>query len=245
MNLIKAIKKPKPYILAGSKKVKNCLRKYFYRGNTVICEICNWKGNRFFDGKCPNCNSLPRTRLVPFSLKHFDLIGANPRILHIAPNKNEYNYIGKNVTQLSNYDRLNIRPIAHINIVQDLTKTNLENNSYDLAIAWHVLEHIPEDIKAITEVYRLLKPNGKFLISVPIYPIGNLKTYEDSKIAYKDYGKIHGHHDHCRSCGLDYYERFEAIGFKTQALYVKKIEKSKIDLLGLSENHVVWCFSKP
>lgn len=244
MNLINVIKNPKPYFLVAIQKIKNNFRKHFYKGDNVICEICNWKWKFFFDGKCPNCNSLSRTRLVPFSLKHFDLKGTSPRILHIAPNKNEYNYIQKNVTQLSNYDRLNIRPVAHINIVQDLTNTNLESNIYDLAIAWHVLEHIPEDKKGIAEVYRLLKPNGKFLVSVPIYPTGNLKTYEDSNIAYNDYERIHGHDDHCRSCGLDYYKRFEAIGFKTKTLFVNSLDQDKIDYFGLKTDHVVWCFAK-
>ena len=244
MNLFKAIKNPKPYILVGSKRLKNIFRKYFYKGNKVYCEICNWRGKRFFDDKCPNCNSLPRTRLVPFSLKHFDLVGTNPRILHIAPNKNEYNYIRKNVTQLPYYDRLNIRPVAHINIVQDLTNTNLEKSIYDLVIAWHVLEHIPEDLKAISEVYRLLKPKGKFLVSVPIYPDGNLHTYEDSNIPYNDFKKIHGHFDHCRSCGLDYYKRFETIGFKTDDLFVNTIDLNDLKKYGLSPNHLVWCFTK-
>ena len=139
---------------------------------------------------------------------------------------------------------MNIRNVKYINIVQDITETNIESQIYDLVICWHVLEHIPEDIKAIKEVYRLLKPNGKFLISVPIYPVGNLKTYEDSKIAYKDYIKVHGHYDHCRSCGLDYYERFEACGFKTNTLFVNDIDDYKKNYFGLRTDHVVWCFIK-
>ena len=82
------------------------------------------------------------------------------------------------------------------------------------------------------------------MISVPIYPAGNLKTYEDTKIAYNDYEKIHGHYDHCRSCGLDYYKRFETIGFKTKTLLVNAIDQDKIDYFGLKTDHVVWCFTK-
>jgi len=244
MNLIKALKNPQVYFLIAKNKTTNFFRRAFYKGNQVICEICNWNGKKFFDGKCPNCNSLPRTRLIPFSIRYFSLKNINPKILHIAPNKNEYHFIKNNITELSSYDRLNIRPVKHINIIQDLTATNLESNIYDLAIAWHVLEHIPEDIKAITEVYRLLKTNGKFLISVPIHPKGNLETYEDQSIEYKDFEKTHGHYDHCRSCGLDYYKRFETIGFKTQTLCIKNSGLNKINLFGLSGDHVVWCFTK-
>ena len=121
---------------------------------------------------------------------------------------------------------------------------SLEDNIYDLAIAWHVFEHIPADKKAISEIYRLLKPNGKFLISVPIYPVGSKVTYEDSTIEYENFEEVHGHYDHCRSCGLDYYLRFETVGFNTNTLHVKDLDKSQINYFGLKEDHVVWCFTK-
>jgi SAM-dependent methyltransferase len=244
MNLTYLIKNPKAYLLIAQKRIKNRIRTVLYKGKTVVCDICGWEGSTFFDGHCPKCNSLPRTRLIPFALKHFKLIDNTPKILHIAPNLNEYNYIRKHVTPLSNYDRLNIRPVSHINIVQDLTQTNLNGHQYDLSIAWHVLEHIPEDIKAIEEVYRLLKPGGCFLVSVPIYPIGNMETFEDFDIPYTDFEEVHGHYDHCRSCGLDYYQRFETVGFTTQELKVASLDEATIAYYGLRTDHVVWCFTK-
>jgi len=244
VNIKKAISNPLPYIKRAKEIGINKCRSVVYRGSDVICELCGWHGRTFFDGKCPKCNALPRTRLVPFSLRYFELWNDGLRILHIAPNVIEYHYIKANINDISNYDRLNIRAVKHINIVQDLTKTDLKSNHYDLAIAWHVLEHIPEDHMAIAEVYRLLKPGGHFLVSVPIYPTGNLKTFEDSEIDYKDYGKIHGHFDHCRSCGLNYYKRFEAVGFGTQTLEVKTLNSADVARFGLRTDHVVWCFTK-
>jgi ubiquinone/menaquinone biosynthesis C-methylase UbiE len=140
------------------------------------------------------------------------------------------------------YDRLNIRSVPHINLVQDLTKTDLPVETYDLAIIWHVLEHIVEDRMAIREIYRVLKENGHLLMSVPIYPTGNLVTFVDASIPYQDYEKVHGHNDHCRSCGLDYYKRFEEIGFTTNVL--ESYKEEDVQKYGLSKNHVVWCFSK-
>ena len=244
MNFRKALKNPKPYLVIGLKRVIDFYRSFFYRGKQVYCEICNWQGTQFFDGKCPKCNSLPRTRLIPFALGYFELIKPKAKILHIAPNSHEYKYIRRTFPELSIYDRLNIRNVKYINIVQDLTQTNLESNQYDLAIAWHVLEHIPADIKAIKEVYRLLKPKGHFLVSVPIYPKGNAKTFEDSKLPYKVFEKVHGHYDHCRSCGLDYYQRFEDCGFKTNTLFVNEFDDKKKKYFGLRTDHVVWCFTK-
>jgi predicted SAM-dependent methyltransferase len=242
MNLTKLLKNPKPYAVATVERIKRKLREKLNKGNVVHCEICLWDGTKFFKGKCPKCNSLPRTRLIPFSLRYFNLISSDLKILHIAPNRNEYKYVKSTFEKINQYDRLNIRKAPHINIVQDITKTNITDNTYDLVIVWHVLEHIVEDHKAASEIYRILKAKGNLLMSVPIYPTGNLKTYEDPAIKYEDYEKVHGHDDHCRSCGMDYYERFEAVGFSTQVL--DEYAAEDIEKYGLSRNHVVWCFNK-
>ena len=242
MNFRKLLKNPKPYAIASLELAKRKVWTNLRSGSVVHCEICLWNGTKFYNGKCPKCNSLPRTRLIPFSLQYFNLINNNLKILHIAPNLNEYNYVKNTFEKIKQYDRLNIREVPHINLVQDITKTNIKDNTYDLVIVWHVLEHIVEDHKAASEIYRILKAKGNLLMSVPIYPTGNLKTYEDPAIKYEDYEKIHGHDDHCRSCGMDYYERFEAVGFSTEVL--KEYEAEDILKYGLSKNHVVWCFTK-
>ncbi|MBR9758657.1 MAG: methyltransferase domain-containing protein [Algicola sp.] len=171
-------------------------------------------------------------------------MGTQLDVLHVAPNANEYQGVKQVLNNTATYDRLDIRQVKGVNLVQDLTQLSLPNASYDRAIIWHVFEHIVEDKKAIAEVYRVLRPGGKLLMSVPIYPVNNPKTYEDASIPYKDYENVHGHDDHCRSCGLDYYKRFEAVGFKTETLEVKKVSESERNYLGLSSSHVVWCFTK-
>ncbi|WP_223549265.1 MULTISPECIES: bifunctional 2-polyprenyl-6-hydroxyphenol methylase/3-demethylubiquinol 3-O-methyltransferase UbiG [Aestuariivivens] len=244
MNYRKLISNPKPYLQKLLSKIINGLRVCFYKGNVVVCEICGWQGQHFFKGKCPKCNSLPRTRLVPFALKYFGLLSEAKKILHVAPNLNEYHCLKSLISKEAQYDRLNNRAVKHINIVEDLTKLTLPNDHYDLVIAWHVLEHIPNDLKAISNVYSILKSGGRFLVSVPIYPIDNETTFEDETLPYYDYEKIHGHDDHCRSCGLDYFKRFEAIGFKTKTLKVKDLKLDLINTYGLSNHHLVWCFTK-
>lgn len=244
MNIKKVIKNPSAYFKVFKTRASRFFYRYYYKGNLIICESCKWKGRHFYKGKCPKCNSLPRTRLIPFSLDYFKLDKPEQKVLHVAPNLIEYNSVITKLKNVKVYDRLNIRPVEHINIVADLKATGLKENTYDLSVIWHVFEHIFEDTKAIAEVYRILKPGGKLLMSVPIYPVDSPKTYEDDKILYKDYEKIHGHDDHCRSCGLDYYKRFEAVGFITETLQVKSLDELTIKKYGLSKGHVVWCFTK-
>jgi predicted SAM-dependent methyltransferase len=214
-----------------------------FLGDTVKCELCGWSGLKFPEGKCPTCRSLPRTRLIPFSVEHFVLPKNSVALLHVAPNKPEYDYINGTFKN-TQYDRMDILKRDHTNLVLDLTKTNLPSNSYDIIILWHVLEHIPQDTIAIKEMYRILKSDGKILMSVPIYPVGNQITFEDDKIDRSEYLKVHGHHDHCRSCGLDYYKRFENLGFKTSILKVDELPLEEQARFGLSKNHVSWLFEK-
>lgn len=244
MNLKNVIKNPKAYVLVAKKRTINFFRTNLFRGKKVICGICNWRGKLFFDEKCPNCNSLPRIRLVPYSLKYFDLIKNNLKILHIAPNINEYNYVKENFDELLCYDRLDKKERKHTNIKQSITNTDIDSNIYDLVIAWHVFEHIKEDLKAISEIYKVLKKDGKLLVSVPMFPKYNEITFEDTNIKYEDYIKLYGHYDHCRSCGYDYFKRFETVGFTTETLDVRAIEDSDINTYGLLKEHIAWCFTK-
>jgi 2-polyprenyl-3-methyl-5-hydroxy-6-metoxy-1,4-benzoquinol methylase len=172
-------------------------------------------------------------------------VKAHLSLLHIAPNMNEYLYVKKVFTSMIRYDRLDIKNRKQINIIDDITKPQKLQGNYDLIIVWHVFEHIKDDLKAISELFKVLTPGGNLLVSVPIYPLGNLVTYEDEAILRNNYKSVHGHYDHCRSCGLDYYQRFENLGFKTQTLAVDSIISEDILRFGLQDDHVVWRFTKP
>lgn len=233
------------YIKAGKTRLIDKFNKYYLRGSSVICEMCKWEGSKFSsNNRCPNCRSLARTRLIPFSLRYFKTNSNIGSILHVAPNLSEYNFV-KNHLKFTNYDRLNISGQAkHINIVQDLTNMNIATGTYDQIIAWHVLEHIQDDQKAIKEMFRVLKKGGKLLLSVPIYPKNNPITIETPELPKEKYEEVHGHFDHCRSCGLDYFKRFEKEGFETKSLNVSELEYSQMKKHGLSESHTVWSFTK-
>ncbi len=231
------------HIKSLAHKIRNKYYTITYQGENVICEMCDWKGRFFFNGRCPKCNSLPRTRLIPFSIKYFNLEEEMGNILHVAPNLSEYRYVSRNV-KFSIYDRLDIVKRDIINLQQDLTKMKIEDEQYNLSILWHVLEHIPNDLEAISELYRVMKKGGKVLVSVPIFPLGNRDTYEDKNLPSTRYLEVHGHEDHCRSCGLDYFKRFENVGFKTHILNVSELPTDTTQKFGLSTSHVAWLFIK-
>ncbi len=98
----------------------------------------------------------------------------------------------------------------------DITSMYFPDSIFDLVICSNVLEHIQQDIDAIREIYRVLKPDGWALIMVPIWAD---HTEEDPMIVSpEDRMKHFGQYDHVRNCGTDYYERLGKCGFRTVAV---------------------------
>lgn len=219
----------------------------FNSGDDVECELCGWKGGSFYNGRCPVCNSRPRTRLVPYAMRHFGLDSRDKVLFHLGPNKPETDWIGRHMKP-----RLHI--IADIlrfpitTLICDATKMPLPDDSVDLIITWHVLEHIPNDRVVVREMLRVLRPNAKVLMSVPIVPPHRAQTFEDKTVPREKYIEVYGHEDHVRACGLDYGHRFVDEGFIMQQLRVLDLmhtsRKNDVKFKGLSANHVVWCFQK-
>lgn len=211
----------------------------YYSGDQSICGMCNWSGY-FVNNYCPSCKSLPRNRLLHYSLKNFK---KNKKILHVGPSKNEVMFVKANLNPTI-YHTVDFISNKLINTIQDITKDGLQENYYDLVIIWHVLEHIKEDHIAISNLYSSLNEDGILIASVPIYPEGNLHTIEDNNVAKKDYDELYGHYDHCRACGYDYKNRFIKAGFKevidVDANKISEEEKSKFGLA----NHIAWISKK-
>ena len=113
-----------------------------------------------------------------------------------------------------------------------------DNNYFDFILCNHVLEHVENDIKALSEIKRVLKKGGRAIVQVPFYhPIPN-KTIEDKSITSKaDREKLYGQDDHVRKYGKDYDKRLKEGGLKTmvidQSKFLSNSEKIKygLDLL--------------
>lgn len=80
----------------------------------------------------------------------------------------------------------------------DIQAMPLDDSSYDVVFASHVLEHVPDDSSAIAEIRRILKPGGIAVLPVPIVAE---KTVEYPEANPSD-------HFHVRAPGLDYFDRY-------------------------------------
>lgn len=198
-----------------------------------FCPICNKYSKEFlsfgyikrYDVVCPNCKSLERTRLGWLYIKRETdfLVKKDKKMFHVAPepllqeifqDHLEENYLSVDLVSKK----------AMINM--DITNIKYPDNSFDYIFCSHVLEHIEDDKKAMSELYRILKHQGWAILNVPIQRKG--KTEEDFTITSEtERMKYYGHPDHVRNYGNDYEGRLKRVGFKVKVIYAKDFLSEK------------------
>jgi ubiquinone/menaquinone biosynthesis C-methylase UbiE len=224
-------------------RIETYLRKcyaIFKQGNNHKCLICNFKASNWVhltnnDLLCPNCGSLCRDRRLWYLLKE-KYIKSGITVLDFSPSRTLFRIWKK---------EKNIQHIASdlsddfmADVAYDITQIPEQENQFDLIICYHILEHVIEDLKAMNELYRVLKSNGTVIIQTP-YKEG--KIYEDYSITTESDRLIHfGQEDHVRVYSVEGLKaRLESVGFK---VIVNRFEKE--EYLGFSANEIVILASK-
>lgn len=127
----------------------------------------------------------------------------------------------------------------------DITAIPFENDTFDLIICNHVLEHIPDDKKAMDELYRVMKKGGYGYFQVPI-DYNRDKTYEDFSLNKKWQRKIaFGQHDHVRQYAKDYKDRLAEHGFMVHVDdFIKCFSEEERFRLGLDAEELIYFCEK-
>jgi SAM-dependent methyltransferase len=172
------------------------------------------------DKLCPKCGSLARTRRLWSLLE--DKI-SEKKILHFSPSKS----IKPKLESIANIEYVTTDYAGEFKANKKLNIVAIDepNNTYDLIICYHILEHIEHDLKAMTELLRILKPGGTCLIQTP-FKTGEI--YEDETIKTEEERLVHfGQEDHVRVYSVDgLIQRLESVGFKTHLLEFNEIENN-------------------
>jgi ubiquinone/menaquinone biosynthesis C-methylase UbiE len=118
----------------------------------------------------------------------------------------------------------------------DMTNIQYSENSFSVILCSHVLEHIPEDIKAMKELYRVLSNDGWAILQVPL-DNNRESTFEDFSITSpEERQKYFGRFDHCRLYGRDYKDRLTEAGFEvTVDDYVRNFSAADVEKYGLED----------
>ncbi|MCT4629488.1 class I SAM-dependent methyltransferase [Winogradskyella sp.] len=186
----------------------------------------------------PSTLSLERHRLFWLYLKNeTNFFTKNLKVLHFAP---EQCFL-KRFRKLKNLEYTTtdlLSPIADVKA--DICNLPFENNSYDVIFCNHVLEHIPDDTKAMQELYRVMKPGGFGIFQIP-QDLNRDITFEDDTITDKaERTKIFGQYDHVRIYGRDYFNKLRSIGFKVEEVdYTTTMSYSDLDKYRLAKGEVI------
>ena len=204
-----------------------------YAGSSVHCPMCHaWLDQLIPHGQdhpvlerldivgggyrdaatCPVCLATDRERLVYLYLKwKASLFDADAvRLLHVAPEASLMHALTRN----GHIDYLSTDLQApHVMMQMDLCEIPLDDNTFDVILCNHVLEHIPDDQRAMSEIQRVMKPSGFAILQTPISRKLDT-TYEDPGITRpEDRMCAFGQWDHVRVYGGDYAQRLVEAGF--------------------------------
>jgi len=159
------------------------------------------------------------------------------KVLHFAPEQEFY----KRFKKQTNIDYTTtdlLSPLADVKA--DICNLPFEDNTYDIIFCNHVLEHIPDDTKAMQELYRVLKPGGMGIFQIP-QDLNRATTFSDDTIVdQKERAKIFGQYDHVRVYGKDYFDKLRNIGFKVvEENYTHKISPELVEKYCLAKGEII------
>lgn len=192
----------------------------------------------------PSTLSLERHRLLWLYLKsETDFFTAPKKVLHFAPEQAFY----KLFREQKNLDYTTtdlFSPLADVKA--DICDLPFQDDQYDLILCNHVLEHIPDDTKAMQELFRVMKPGGMGIFQIP-QDLKREHTFEDNSITDpKRRAEIFGQYDHVRVYGRDYFDKLRRIGFTViEEDYTKKISPEMVERYCLAPGEIIPVVFKP
>lgn len=215
---------PRPWLIQLSIWFRPII-KWYYSGNRYIDPIDGSSYRKFLpygyqklrpNALCPGTLSLERHRLLWLYLeRETRFLEQSLKVLHLAPEQVLY----KKFKSFEHWDYTTAdlhSPLAKVKA--DICALPFNENTYDLILCNHVLEHIPDDLKAMSELHRVLKKGGTLIAQVPLEEKRE-KTFEDNSILdKKERTKVFGQYDHVRIYGKDFYSFLDQVGFKSKAI---------------------------
>ena len=215
-----------------------------FDGDAIECPACGISAARYARGFCPACYAGTRQRLMALFLRRELGVGAGSamRILHFAPEPGL-------IRMLSGLEGVEYVPA---DLVPDKGQERVDATDIHLAptfdgvITSHVLEHIPDDAKAISEMFRILRPGGWALVIVPVAEALE-RTYENDAVTTSWGRHTHfGQHDHVRVYGRDFPARLRGAGFVVeQRRYADELPPAEAGRYGVRSHDVIHLCRKP
>jgi SAM-dependent methyltransferase len=226
----------------------------WYRGQGYECPIIERSYRKFLpygrvnprpNALCPGSLSLERHRLIWLYLKEkTNFFSERLKILHIAP---ETCFMEKFEWQHGEgYITADIEsPLAKVKM--DIHAIPFEADTFDAAMCNHVLEHVTNDLQAMAEIYRVLKPGGWAILQVPFFPPLQSITVENPSLQNpKERERLFGQDDHVRKYGTDYADRIRSVGFAVmEDDFVRTLSPEEVKKYALPADEIIYFCTKP
>jgi SAM-dependent methyltransferase len=219
----------------------------------VECPLCEQTAEQFDpfgygprskpNRQCPSCGSLERHRAMWLYFRdRTDLLTAPLRLLHVAPER----ILESRLRPRPNIDYLSADlDNANAMVKMDLTDIDMPDDSFDVVYASHVLEHIPNDVQAMSEIHRILRPGGWAILQVPIFgAVTREEVIEDDVERSAAYGQP----DHVRMYGNDgvYPDRLRSVGFDVHIIeFVRELGAELTERYRLTVSEDIYRCVKP
>jgi SAM-dependent methyltransferase len=224
----------------------------WHYGHQVSCPCCGGHFRTFLtfgvkprpNARCPRCGSLERHRLLWLYLRERTNLFTKPlRMLHFAP---EPVFLAL-FSAMPNLDYTTAdlySPLAMVHM--DVTKMLFADDTFDVVLCNHVLEHVEDDQQAMREIWRVLRPGGWAILQSPI-DLKRAVTLEDPAIVSPhERERIFKQADHVRRYGRDYGVRLAHAGFLVQVDgFVRELGAQRISYFGLRSGEDIYFCIKP
>ena len=193
---------------------------FWLRGRAVTCPLCGRSYRRFqrdragYDSFCPRCGSRARHRVLWLALSRSAVLRSpGLRVLHLAPEHGlELALRALPGVRYLSADLSHPRAMEHF----DLHDIPHADGTFDLVLCSHVLEHVADDARVISELFRVTAPGGETIVMVPFDP-RRASTLEDpSLVTAAQRREAYWAEDHVRLYGNDLADRLAAPGFAVE-----------------------------
>lgn len=217
-----------------------------FAGDRVSCPCCGGRFRSFVPyagrsgARCPRCLSVERHRLLWLYLKTNHVLFEGSSILHFAPELSLQDNL--RAIEGTRYVSADLSPFSLAERRVDITDIPFGDATVDFGLCNHVLEHVTDDRRAMTELVRVLKPTGVAIMQHPV-DRGRERTFEDVTVTSpRERDRVYGQRDHVRIYGRDFTDRLTAAGFEVEVKdFFRDLDRSEIARYGLADEPIYLC----
>ena len=157
---------------------------------------------------CPVCKSLPRHRILASWCEENKQVLQTAKVLYFAPETSMMLWMKRNKIHYTTADLY-----EEADLKLDIQAIDLPDQSYGIIVCNHVLEHVNDFRKALSELFRILWPGGNLVCSFPMDSRIDLVDEEIEDLSEEERKKRFGQVDHLRVFGMNASQLLKEAGF--------------------------------